>query len=122
MLAMWRFIVGLLATVGFLALLAIGGGVAFVTSGPFASKALPSSMVLSLDLRTVPPETIGSDLLHGNLWRSSRDIADTVQLLWQPADHPPLVGFYVQVVDHSPDLPAVQLLRPAHPPLRAHPT
>ena len=110
---MWRFIVGLLATVGFLALLAIGGGVAFVTSGPFANKALPSSMVLSLDLRTVPPETTGSDLLHGGLWRGTRDIADTVQLLWQAADDPRVVGLYVEVGDDSAGLARVQELRQA---------
>ncbi len=110
---MWRFIVGLFATVGFLTLLAIGGGVAFVTSGPFATKALPSSMVLSLDLRTVPPETTGSDLLHGGLWRNSRDIADTVQLLWQAADDPRVVGLYVEVGDDSAGLARVQELRQA---------
>ena len=37
---MRRFIVGLLATVGFLTLLAVGGIVAFVAYGPFAGKPL----------------------------------------------------------------------------------
>ena len=40
-LAMRRFIVGLLATVGTLTLLAIGGIAAFVASGPFPTKPLP---------------------------------------------------------------------------------
>jgi protease-4 len=111
---MRRFIVGLLATVGFLTLLAIGGGVAFLTSGPFAAKALPSSMVLSLDLRTVPPETAGGpDLLRGSLWRGTRDIADVAQLLWQAADDPRVVGLYVEVGDDSAGLARVQELRQA---------
>lgn len=110
---MWRFIVGLLATVGFLALLAIGGSVAFVTSGPFAAKSLPSSMVLSLDLRTVPPETTGSDLFRRDLWRGTRDIADVAQLLWQAADDPRVVGMYVEVGDDSAGLARVQELRQA---------
>ena len=54
---MRRFIVGLLATVGFFTLLSIAGAVAFTLYGPLASKSLPSSMVLSLDLRKLPPET-----------------------------------------------------------------
>ena len=51
---MGRYIVGLLATVGALVLLAVAGGVAFIASGPFSPKPLPRSVVLSLDLRDVP--------------------------------------------------------------------
>ena len=54
---MWRYIFGLLATVGALALIAIGGLAAVIFSLPFASKPLPQGIVLSLDLRSVPPET-----------------------------------------------------------------
>ena len=54
---MWRFIVGLLATVGTLTLIAIGGIAAFVASGPFASKPLAPPIVLSIDLRDVPSES-----------------------------------------------------------------
>ncbi|MFI4999357.1 MAG: S49 family peptidase [Reyranellales bacterium] len=110
---MWRFIVGLLATVGFLTLLAIGGGVAFVTSGPFAGKSLPSSVVLSLDLRDVPPETAPSSLLRGGLWSDTLDITDVVQLLWQAADDPRVAGLYVEVGDDGAGLARVQELRQA---------
>src|SRR5258708_11078473 len=89
---MWRFIVGLLATVGTLPLIAIGGIAAFVASGPFASKPLAPPIVLSIDLRTVPSESRSSGLLHGGLFGSSRDIVETVQLLWQAADDPRVVG------------------------------
>ena len=68
---MRRFIVGLLATVGFFTLLSIVGAIAFTIYGPLASKPLPSSMVLSLDLRTLPPETSSTDLLSGASARPS---------------------------------------------------
>ena len=45
---MRRFIVGLLATVGTLTLIAIGGIIAFIASGPLSSKPLPQSMVAKL--------------------------------------------------------------------------
>jgi protease-4 len=110
---MRRFIVGLLATVGALTLLAIGGAIAFATSGPFASKPLPNSMVLVLDMRSVPPETASTDVLHGGLFRSGRDLADTAQLLWQAADDPRIVGMFVDIGDESAGLARVQELRQA---------
>src|SRR5258708_34849182 len=110
---MRRFIVGLLATVGFFTLISIAGAIAFATYGPLASKPLPSSMVLSLDLRTVPPETSSADLLGGGLWRGSRDITETVELLWQAADDPRVAGLYVEVGDDDAGLARVQELRQA---------
>ena len=77
---MRRFIVGLLATVGTLTLIVIGGIAAFIASGPFSSKPLSQSMVLSIDLRNVPPESTSTNLLRGGLFGGSRDIVDAVQL------------------------------------------
>src|SRR5260370_2448505 len=114
---MRRFIGGLLATVGFLTLLSIAGAIVFALYGPLASKPLPSSMVLSLDLRTVPPETSSADLLSGGLWRGSRDITETVELLWQAADDPRVAGLYVGIGDEEARLPPGQELRPAFAPL-----
>jgi protease IV len=110
---MRRFIVGLLATVGFFTLLSIAGAIAFATYGPLASKPLPSSMVLSLDLRKLPPETSSADLLSGGLWRGSRDITETVELLWQAADDPRVAGLYVEIGDEDAGLARVQELRQA---------
>jgi len=110
---MWRFIVGLLATVGFLTLLAIGGAVAFLSSGPFAAKPLPSPVVLSLDLRRVPEESVSGGLLGGGLWRSSRDMGETLELLWQAADDPRVVGLFVEIGDDNAGLGRVQELRQA---------
>jgi protease IV len=110
---MRRFIVGLLATVGTLTLIAIGGIAAFIASGPLSSKPLPQSMVLSIDLRKVPPESTSSGLLRGGLFGSSRDIVDTAQLLWQAADDPRVVGLFVDIGDESAGLARVQELRQA---------
>jgi len=110
---MRRFIFGLLATVGFLTLLTVVGSAVFLYTGPFAAKSLPKSMVLSLDLRDVPPETVSTDVLRGNLWRRSRDITEIVQTLWQAADDPRVIGLYVEIGDESAGLARVQELRQA---------
>ena len=89
---MRRYFVGLLATVGALTLLLVAGGVAVIASGPFSAKPLPRSMVLSLDLRDLPPEAASTDLLRGGLFKSSRDLVDVVQLLWQAAAAPGVLG------------------------------
>ncbi|MDP1962343.1 MAG: signal peptide peptidase SppA [Reyranella sp.] len=110
---MWRYIVGLLATVGVLTLIAVGGGIALIASNPFSAKPLPRSMVLSLDLRNVPAEAASSDLLRGSLFGSSRDIVEVVQLLWQAADDPRVIGMFVEIGDDQAGLARVQELRQA---------
>jgi protease IV len=110
---MRRFVVGVLATIGVFALLSIAGGAAFLYTGPFAAKPLPRSMILSLDLRDVPPETVSTDVLHGGLWHGERDLTDTLQVLWQAADDPRVVGLYVEIGDDSAGIARVQELRQA---------
>ena len=110
---MWRFIVGLLATVGTLTLLGIGGCAAFLATGSFTTKPLPQNVVLSLDLRDVPSETTGGGLLGSDLLGGKRDIVETVQLLWQAADDPRVVGMFVDIGDESAGLGRVQELRQA---------
>jgi protease-4 len=109
---MRRFIVGLLATIGTVTVIAIAGAVIFITTGPLAPKALPESMVLSLDLRRVPSERSSGGVL-GSLWRDKQDLVDTVQLLWQAADDPRVVGLYVEIGDDDAGLGRVQELRQA---------
>src|SRR5688572_18085105 len=108
---MRRFIVGLLATIGTVTLLAIAGVVVFLVTGPLAPRQLPSSMVLSLDLRRVPGENATSNLLDGSLWGDQRDLTETLQLLWQAADDPRVVGLYVEIGDDDAGLARVQELR-----------
>ena len=110
---MRRFIVGLLATVGFLTLLAVGGIVAFIAYGPFAAKPLVQPIVLSIDLRDLPPESASGGLFRGSLLHGSRDMIDTVQLLWQAADDPRVVGLFIDIGDESAGLARVQELRQA---------
>lgn len=110
---MRRYLVGFLATVGALVLLLVVGGAVLIASGPFSAKPLPRSMVLSLDLRNVPPEAASSDLLRGGLFRGSRDLVEVVQLLWQAADDPRVVGLFVEIGDDQAGLARVQELRQA---------
>jgi protease-4 len=107
---MRRFIVGLLATVGFLTLVLFGGVAAWLATGPFSSKPLPQPIVLSLDLRSVPKETTSAGLLG---LRDSRDIVDTVQLIWQAAEDSRVKGLFVDIGDETAGLARVQELRAA---------
>jgi protease-4 len=111
---MRRFIVGLLATIGTLTVLSIAALVLFLVNGPLAPKSLPDAMVLSLDLRQVPKEgNSGGGGVLRSLLRDDRDLADTVQLLWQAADDPRVVGLYIEVGDDDAGLARVQELRDA---------
>ncbi|MCA0304417.1 MAG: S49 family peptidase [Proteobacteria bacterium] len=109
---MRRYIVGLLATVGALTLLALGGGLSLFLGGAFSARPLQQPIVLSVDLRRVPSETV-SDTPWGALFGSSRDIVETVQLLWQAADDPRVVGLFVDIGDEEAGLARVQELRQA---------
>jgi protease-4 len=109
---MRRFIVGLLAIIGIATVLSITGTVVFLTTGPLAPKALPGSMVLSLDLRHLPGEGTSGGVLH-RLWRDDHDLIETVQLLWQAADDPRVIGLYVEIGDDAAGLGRVQELRQA---------
>ena len=110
---MRRFIVGLLATIGTVTLLAIAGVVIFFVTGPLAPRQMPASAVLSLDLRKLPTENPSGSLLSGGLWRDQRDLTETVQLLWQAAEDPRIVGLYVEIGDDDGGLARVQELRQA---------
>ena len=54
-----------------------------------------------------------ADLLSGGLWRDQRDLTETVQLLWQAAEDPRVVGLYVEIGDDDAGLARVQELRQA---------
>ncbi|MBM3646877.1 MAG: signal peptide peptidase SppA, partial [Alphaproteobacteria bacterium] len=110
---MRRYIVGLLATVGALTVLSVGGLLAVLFSGSFASKELPPSFVLSVDLRHVPPEAASTDWWRAGLFGGGRDIVSTLQLLWQAADDPRVAGMFVDIGDESAGLGRVQELRQA---------
>lgn len=117
---MRRYLVGLFATIGALTLLTIGGlAVAAMIWIPSSSnRALPGSMVVSLDLRRLPPEMVSTDLL-GGLWRGSRDMTDTLETLWRAADDSRVKGLFVEIGDEQGGLARVQELRDAILRLRA---
>ncbi|MBS0519688.1 MAG: signal peptide peptidase SppA [Proteobacteria bacterium] len=110
---MRRFVVGLLATIGAVTVLLVGAGLFFAARGPLATRSLPSSMVLSVDLRSLPPETVASDILSGLWGGGTHDMVDTVQALWRAADDPRVVGLYVEIGDEDAGLARVQELREA---------
>ena len=110
---MRRYLVGLLATIGVLTLLTIGAlAAAALIWMPGPSRALPASMVISLDLRRLPPEMTSTDLLSG-LWRGSRDMPDTLEALWRAADDPRVKGLFIEIGDEQGGLARVQELRDA---------
>src|SRR4029079_15976731 len=78
-----------------------------------APKRLPEPIVLSLDLRRVPPESSSTSLLGGTLCHERLDLVETVQLLWQAADDPRVAGLYVEIGDDDAGLGRVQELRQA---------
>jgi protease-4 len=110
---MRRFIVGLLATIGTVTVLSIAGIVVFLTTGPLAPKSLPDSMVLSLDLRRVPSDGGSGGGVLGSLLHDRQDLVETVQLIWQAADDPRVVGLFVEIGDDNAGLGRVQELRQA---------
>ncbi len=110
---MRRYIVGLLATVGALVLLALGGGLFLFLGGAFAPRPLQQPIVLSLDLRRVPAEGGGEGTLGALFGGGARDIVETVQLLWQAAEDPRVVGLFVDIGDEEAGLARVQELRQA---------
>ena len=85
---MGRYIVGLLATVGASALLLVLGVVAFVAWGPFGAKPLPKQMVLAVDLRNVPSESVASGLLSGGRHREHPHDRDQDHPHHRDRDHP----------------------------------
>ena len=112
--AMRRFIVGLLATIGTVTLLAISGVVVFLATGPLAPQAAAAIRgAVARPARACRPRIRSSSLLSGGLWRDQRDLTETVQLLWQAADDPRVVGIYVEIGDDDAGLARVQELRQA---------
>src|SRR6185436_8904619 len=110
---MRRYIVGLLATVCARTILSIGGlVVAALSLIPTGGRQLPAKTVLSLDLRHMPTESGATNLL-GGLWRNSRDMAETLELLWQATDDPRVIGLYVEIGDEQAGLARVQEMRDA---------
>ena len=111
---MRRFIVGLLATIGTVTLLAIAGVVHLPRHR--AARAQATADVhgaLARPARACRPRAASGGVLSGGLWRDQRDLTETVQLLWQAAEDPRVVGLYVEIGDDDAGLARVQELRQA---------
>src|SRR5215469_15045278 len=115
---MRRFLVGFLAIIGFLALLAtlsIGGLVYWVARDAKRANPVPDKAILRLALHGNPGETAGSS---GALRRiiggtPSTTLRELVSALDQAASDPRVVGLIVDLSDAAPSLATAQELRSA---------
>jgi len=121
---MRRFLVGLLAVVGFLTLLAgfaIGGLVYWVVREVHHANPVPDKAILSLAIHGNPAETAGASnalrrVIGGGRQTSLRDIVDALD---QAAADPRVLGLLVDLSDANPSMATAQELRAAVQRLRA---
>ena len=110
---MRRILVGVLATIGAIALLLVGGGVAVAWMLLGKSPELPEQMILTLDLRDDLPEMRGGDPL-GALGLKQRPTLIEITLgLEQAARDPRVAGLVARVDGEGPNIAQVQELRAA---------
>lgn len=111
---MRRFLVGLLATIGVLALLLVAGmgGLAWWLTRP-DSEPLPDAMLLTLDLRR--PVLEGQPGLAASWLRGGQDyhLLDLVQTLDRAARDPRVKGVYARLDETSRGFATTQELRQA---------
>lgn len=108
---MRRFIVGLLAVIGFLAILGVGGLVLLGSVMGGSRPALSERTVLKLDWRQLPGEEGGGG--GGLFGPRSATLADTVEALRRAATDTRVVGLVATVSGGGPGIAAVQELREA---------
>lgn len=110
---MRRFLVGLLATIGVLALLLAGGVAAAVWLFVGAEPELPERMVVTLDLREEVPEIGGSAPLAALGLAEPPTLTELVVALDQAARDPRVQGLVARLDGGGPGLAQVQELRAA---------
>ncbi|HEY0523904.1 MAG TPA: signal peptide peptidase SppA [Stellaceae bacterium] len=116
---MRRFIVGLLATIGFLVFLVIGGGIAawywFKPSHP----GMPDSVVLTLDLTKAIPEAPPDNPLSRLLTEDRLSLRDILDALDRGGDDQRVKGVVARIGDDDMGFGKVQELRDAVQAFRA---
>ncbi len=112
---MRRFLVGLLAVIGFIALLGVGGIVALFTLADGGRPAPPARIVLEVDWRQLPQEsTSGGTALGLDLFGARQPgLSQTVAQLHRAAADPRVAGMIAVLGDDAPGLASVQELRDA---------
>jgi protease-4 len=116
---MKRFAVGLLAAIGVLALLLVGGGVAAVWLLLPGPPALPERIVLALDLREALDEAPARDPLDLLGLKATPTFTEVILALDQAGRDPRVKGLVAQLSGEGPGLAQTQELRAAFARFRA---
>jgi protease IV len=116
---MKRFVVGLLATIGLLALVLAGGAVAAVWLLLPARPDLPSQIVLTLDLRQGLDEAAATDPLAALGLAGRPTLTEVILALEQAARDPRVKGLLAQLSGEGPGFAQTQELRAALAEFRA---
>jgi protease-4 len=116
---MKRFVVGLLATIGLLALLLAGGAVAAVWLLLPAKPDLPGQIVLTLDLRQGLDEVAATDPLAAFGLAATPTLTEVILALDQAGRDPRVKGLLAQLSGAGPGFAQTQELRAALAEFRA---
>jgi protease-4 len=116
---MRRILVGVIATIGAIALLLFGGGVAVVWLLLDRSPELPERMIVTLDLREGLPEMGGRDPLGRLGLGRSPTLIETALGLEQAAQDPRVQGLVARLDGEGPGIAQAQELRTALAAFRA---
>lgn len=118
---MRRFVVGLLAVIGFFALLSIGGIVTLVVLSQGNKPTPPERIVLDIDWRKLPQETTpgGGPFGLGLFTSQQPSLSQTVAMLHRAARDPRVAGMVAILGDDAPGMASVQELRDAVAAFRA---
>ncbi|MCW5747974.1 MAG: signal peptide peptidase SppA [Alphaproteobacteria bacterium] len=117
---MRRFVVGLLAVVGFVTLLIVGGGVALYVTADSGHPKPPARIVLEVDWRDLPQETSrGGGFGLGMFAPQPPTLSQTAELLRRAAKDPRVAGMIATLGGDVPGIASVQELRDAIAAFRA---
>ena len=116
---MKRFVVGLLATIGLLALLLAGGAVAAVWLLLPARPELPTQIVLTLDLRQGVDEVAATEPLAALGLAAPPTLTEVILALEQAGRDPRVKGLVAQLSGEGPGFAQAQELRAALADFRA---
>jgi protease-4 len=116
---MRRFIVGLLAAIGFLVVLVIGGGIAAWYWLKPGHPGMPDSVVLTLDLAKTIPEAPPDNPLSRLLTENRLSLREVLDALERGGDDARVKGIVARVGDERMGFATVQELRDAVQAFRA---
>ncbi len=111
---MRRFVVGLLAIIGFFTLLGVGAIVALISVASPGKPTAPPRIVLEVDWRQLPEESgSGGGGLGGLLAPQQPSLSQTIALLQRAAKDPRVAGMVATLGGDVPGVASVQELRDA---------